>query len=183
MTDWVMYGRDGNRLGMAADWADFDPEAVMVLKETPDGVAEMWLFRRWAPASLLNMDGMGHESWIRLHGTIRLGEFGGGRMFWGDRAFVRQVDLGPNFAWLVPHLVQLPALVGPTSFLCGGQTVWAWQSAGKRYYLFGDGPRWGLYGAGNTPEEHLKRMESDPSWAHPTDFLMEAGALRLSQRF
>ena len=81
MADWVMFGRDGTRLGLAADWGDFDPDAVVALREASDAVSELWLYRRWAPASLLNMDGMGHANWICLTGTIQLGTFGGGRMY------------------------------------------------------------------------------------------------------
>lgn len=182
MTNWVMYDQEGQCLGVGADWSAVDPEAAAVVMQQADGPTEFWLAREHAPEHLINLNGKGHGRWVCLHGTARLGDYGGGRVFWGEDAFLRQVDLAPQYAWMTPLLVQLPVLAEPRVLRIEGESIWAWRAGGQRFYLYGDGPDWGLYGAGNTSESVLCELEDGRVWSAPEDLLLAAGALRLSQR-
>ena len=88
------------------------------------------------------------------------------------------IDITPN-VWLVPLLIHLPTVWGPVAWVCGGETLWSWRSAGAHFYLRGDAVRWSLHGAGNTDTEVLQR-EQAKEWANPTEFFYSIGAVRLS---
>ena len=182
MSDWIMYGSQGDRLGLTKNWGDFDPLTVAVMKMDGEYVTDLWLYRRWAPEALVNLDGRGHQKWIALQGTTRIGNFGGGRVFLGPKAFLRQVDLTPKHAWLITHLLCLPAMPVSDQLSFGDDQLWSWRYSGQQYYVLGDGPAWGIYGAGNTAKQTLTEQAEHPSWNDGRAFLGEIGAMRLSAR-
>lgn len=174
-----MFSGIGEPLGDTVDVGAVHPDTA-VLAHFGDGeVHEVLLFRPWCPAYMVNTHGGPFDEWVSLNGTTRLGQFGGGRVFWGAQAFVRQIDITPKHVWLVPLLIQLPTLLGPVAWVCGGETLWSWRSAGAHFYLRGDAVRWSLHGAGNTDTEVLQR-EQAKEWANPTEFFYSIGAVRLS---
>jgi hypothetical protein len=182
MIPWRQYGRDGRELGFADLLADLDPMTVVVMREDGEDITEIGLSQPWAPEKLVSLRGSCSRRWIGLHGTTTIGEFGSGRVYLGDNAFVRQVDLPPSHAWLLSYLIRLPAMPSCKPLHFGIDTVWAWRSGGRQFYLFGEGPRWGLFGAGNTAPERLEALMETQDWPCATDFLGSVGAVRLSRR-
>ena len=182
MSDWIMYGSHGDRLGLTKNWGDFDPLTVAVMKMDGEDVIDLWLYHRWAPDALVNLDGKGHQRWIALQGTTRIGQFGGGRVFVGPKAFLRQIDVSPKHVWLLPFLLRLPTIPVSERLAFGEEDVWAWRYSGHQFYVLGDGPIWGLYGAGNTSEQTLSALAERPNWEDGLAFLGAVGAMRLSAR-
>jgi len=175
-----MLSRTGETLGTTQRVNAVHPDTVVLIHFGEDEVHEILLFRQWLPKSLVNTHGAPFDTWVSLNGTTRLGEFGGGRVFWGAHAFLRQVDIHPQSAWLVPLLIQLPTLLGPKKWACGGEILWSWRSSGAQFYLHGDGVRWGLYGAGNTSPDSIHRAEQQCEWNSPIQFFYHVGAVCLS---
>lgn len=175
-----MLSRTGEMLGTTERITAVHPETVVLVHLGEDEVHEVLLFRQWLPKTLVNTRGGPFDTWVSLNGTTRLGTFGGGRVFWGSCAFIRQVDIEPIYGWLVPMLIQLPTLVGPEQWMCGEELLWSWRAFGTQFYLRGDGVRWGLYGAGNTKEDAIRALEQRQDWTDPSEFFYSVGAVRLS---
>lgn len=130
---------------------------------------------------------------IRIFGTRRratgrwlthrleLGIRAGGRGLWGPECFFRQTDIDAERAWLTPLLLRLrPSLASRAITLANGD-VWSWEFRDERFFYRDNGPRWALYGAGNTP---LLRMEQALHLANPTtaeDYLWAIGAIPMGR--
>jgi hypothetical protein len=102
---------------------------------------------------------------------------GGLRGFCGPELFVRQVDLGGADAWLAPLLVGFVNDVPVRKHQLGWESVFEWDYRNDRYLYRSQRHKWVMYGAGNTPSEHIAGVLK--TVGNVDDFLWEIGALRV----
>jgi len=113
--------------------------------------------------------------------AMRIGSYGGGRILAGDGIVIRQVDVTRRESWLLPYLVRMKHQTDMVELVFGLDKVVRWEESGQRYYLLGDGPRWGVFGAGSTVPAVLDQLERSAEPADGLGFLWSVGAVCLNQ--
>ncbi len=114
-----------------------------------------------------------------LTAAMRMGDWGGGRVFLGPATFFRQVDLKPREAWLAPVLMGFRCADDLTGAKMGKETVYQLNLAGSRYYYVLQGSKWRFYGAGNTSDAALRAAIAAIQPADADALLWSVGAIPL----
>jgi hypothetical protein len=142
-------------------------------------VLAVFFSRLVLPARAVSLNGKPFSSWVGFTSTARMGEYGGGRVYIGPNALLRQVDVRPSLAWSLMYLVLLREETGCQALHFGEDEVWGFRNGENQFYLLGDGAKWGVYGAGNSDPEKLVSIGDQFSGEDGSAFLYQVGAMRL----
>lgn len=111
----------------------------------------------------LGTDARKSGSWATT--SLKLGDWGGGRVFLGPQLFFRQVDILPREAWLSAVLLGFgPAKSDAITALSAEgskRELLSFEFGGSRFYYDRSSSRWKLFGAGNTPAERIEAVRAE----------------------
>lgn len=140
-------------------------------------VRSVWLSEELVPETAVRTPEFNPRrgSWVTT--VVPLG--GLGRGFAGPDIFFRQVDLGYAEAWMAAVLMGFGQDVDVRELLFGNDRVLEWEMRGERFYYRARSGRWGVYGAGNTPQERIDEVVASRRPADAGSFLWEIGAIKL----
>lgn len=151
-----------------------DPEPAYAVVREGLRPRAVWIARRHLPDAAIQFAGRRSSSGRWLTSAVPLeGQL---RAWVGPEVFLRQLDLGGRFAWLVTVLYAMDVDVR-TRVHSVEPPVTEWKYADQRWLCSGRPGRWRLWGAGRTADERLEPVQAAATTA--AELLWGIGAVPL----